>query len=145
MVRDHKTFKKRLGRFLRQENRDVQIASTKEELLKHIRDAGEGHSPSLGDLAAKHFEVASKSQDVYKQQRESGIRGAGAMFQRVLYAFAQFAASYSSILDAVSSAAGPYGQVGYQTLSILLLVSSSAALRPFSVDLLAGLFVLLSS
>ena len=125
VTRDHQQFKKRLGRFLRRGNRDVPIASTKEELVKLIRYTGAEHSLKLGDLAAEQFEAASKSQDVYKQQRESGIREAGAMFQKGLYAFAQFAASCSSIVEAVSSAAGPYGQVGYQTLSILLIVSSS--------------------
>ncbi|PSS00674.1 hypothetical protein BD289DRAFT_18922 [Coniella lustricola] len=35
---------------------------------------------------------------------------------------ARFAGAYSSILDAVTSAAGPYAQVGWQTISALLIV-----------------------
>lgn len=65
---------------------------------------------------------AARTRDILAEERSRGI---GADAQRGLYAVSRFAAAYSSILDAVSSASGPYAEIGWQTMSILLIVSAA--------------------
>jgi hypothetical protein len=99
----------------------VQIASTKEQLDKQIEDAKNGLSAPL--VALQNLDDASKSRDAYKEDRMHGRKRVGRWVQEFANVFSQFVSVYSGIVDIVKSAGGPYGEVAYQTLSILLIVS----------------------
>lgn len=118
---EHERFKKRLSRTLK--GPLSSLASNREELVQHIRKAGEKESIELGDLAVNEFRASSDTLQTYKDKRKGGFRAANTALQDGLFAVSRFAAAYSSILDAVSSASGPYAQVGYQTMTVLLIVS----------------------
>lgn len=122
MKTEHDRFKKRLSSILKGTT-SSSLASNKEELVLHIRQAGEKESVELGDFAVNEFRATSKTLNTYKKKRKGGFRAANTALQDSLVAVSRFAAAYSNILDAVSSASGPYAQVGYQTMTILLIVS----------------------
>lgn len=100
----------------------MQVASTKEELNKQIEDVQDGISPLV---ALQSLNDASKSHHVYTEDRKHGTKRVGRCAQEFANGFSQFVAAYSGIVDIVKSAGGPYGEVAYQTLSILLIVRPS--------------------
>lgn len=120
--KDHELFKNRIQRSLKGSKR-FNLASSKEEFEKCLRKMGEDDSPELGQRAVDEFRLAADTLQSYEQKRTHGLRGANRALQESLFAVSRFVAAYSSILDAVSQAAGPYAQVGYQTMTILLIVS----------------------
>lgn len=119
---EHERFQKRLSRVLKG---SLGLASNKQELEQYIRKAGQqpGGSVKLGELAAAEFSGATEGRETFKRERTSGIKGASATFQESLFAVSRFAAAYSSILEAASKTSGPYAEIGYQTMTILLIVS----------------------
>lgn len=122
--KDHELFKQKILRSLKGSKR-LELASNKEQFEKNLRELGEDDSPELGQLAVEQFRNATGTLLSYQQKRTHGLRGANMALQDSLFAVSRFVAAYSSILDAVSQAAGPYAQVGYQTMTILLIVSFS--------------------
>lgn len=125
MSKEHERFRERLSRVLKG---SFSLASNKQELEQCIRRIGEqsGGSIKLGERAANEFNIAAERRETFKRQREDGLRGANAVLQESLFAISRFAAAYSSTLEAVSRASGPYGEIGYQTMTILLIVSLEA-------------------
>lgn len=120
--KDHELFKTRIQRSLKGSKR-LDLASSKEEFENYLRKLGEDDSPELGQRAVEEFRIAAGTLLSHQQKRTHGLRGANSALQESLLAISRFVAAYSSILDAVSQAAGPYAQVGYQTMTILLIVS----------------------
>ena len=116
----HRQFKKRLRNALRIGNKEVQIASTKDELEKQIEEIQ--NPESIHTVARKNFDKAVRSRNEYQLEREHGPKKVGRWAQEFASGFARFVATYSGILEIVRRAGGPYGEVGYQTLSILLIV-----------------------
>jgi hypothetical protein len=94
------------------DNSNVHLASTKEELNKQI-------------VAQQNLDQASNSHSVYTENRKHGAKRVGRWAQEFAFGFSAFVSAYSGIVDAVKTAGGPYGEVAYQTLSILLIVSHS--------------------
>lgn len=116
----HQKFKKQLRHALRISNKEVQIATTNDELKKQIEEIQNGES--IHAVALENLDNASKSRDAYKLEREHGSKRVGRWAQEFANGFAEFFSAYSGILDIMRGAGGPYGEVGYQTLSILLIV-----------------------
>lgn len=121
--KDHELFKSRIQRSLKVSRRRLDLASSKEEFESCLRKIGEDDSPELGQRAVDEFRIAAGTLLSYEQKRTHGLRGANRALQESLFAVSRFAAAYSNILDAISQSAGPYAQVGYQTMTILLIVS----------------------
>jgi hypothetical protein len=117
----HQQFKKRIRHALRIGKKEVQVATTKDELKKQIEEIQIGES--LHAVALENLDSASKSRDAYQLEREHGSKRISRWAQEFANGFAEFVSAYSGILDIVKGAGGPYGEVGYQTLSILLIVS----------------------
>ncbi|KAK3690380.1 hypothetical protein B0T22DRAFT_515714 [Podospora appendiculata] len=124
LKREHENFKKEVAPVI---SKDETLASTKEELERQIlKIKGDRHNrpsrASTGAVATKDLDAATKAHDAYTQERAAGGRMVASAVQRGLDAMAKFIGAYSSLLETVMSAGGPYGEVGYQTLSILLIV-----------------------
>lgn len=126
--KDHERFKQKFSRFLKGSER-LKLATNKEQFEQNLRVLGEDDSPELGQVAVDEFRIAAGTLLSYQQKRTHGFRGANRALQDSLVAVSRFVAAYSSILDAVSQAAGPYATVGYQTMTILLIVSYNQRIR----------------
>ncbi|KUJ17982.1 uncharacterized protein LY89DRAFT_717619 [Mollisia scopiformis] len=120
VLKAHQRFKNKLRKALRVEKREVHIASTKEDLDKQIKETQDGFFPHL--VAQQNLDDATKSQDIYHADRTHGAKRVGRWAQEFANGFSQFVSAYSGIIDVVQNAAGPYGDVAYQTLSIFLIV-----------------------
>ena len=99
---------------------EVQIASTKEELETQIEAVRNRTFPIL---ALQNLNDAYKAHDVYTEDRKKGPKKVGQWAQDFANGFSEFVGAYSGIVDIVRGAGGPYGEVAYQSLSILLIVS----------------------
>ncbi|KAK3319661.1 hypothetical protein B0T19DRAFT_432835 [Cercophora scortea] len=125
LKREHESFKKAVAPVI---SKSENLASTKEELegqiskIKGDHDGPSRSSTSAAVDAAQDLNAATKARDAYTQERAKGARKAASAVQHGLDAMAKFISAYSSLLETVMSAGGPYGEVGYQTLSILLIV-----------------------
>lgn len=132
--REHERFCRRLSRTLKG---SFGLAKNRKELEQCIRKAGEqsGGSVDISELAVAEFNGAADRLETFKEQRTRGILGANESFQRSVVAVSRFAAAYSNILEAVSKASGPYTEIGYQTVTVLLIVSSNLGIRSKSPKL----------
>lgn len=130
LMKEHEKFQKHLSPVLKG---SLKLASNKNELQQRIQNVGD--KMGLGELAAAAFSDASERLETFKLKRTSGMQGANKVLQDSLFAVARFAAAYSNILEAVSSAAGPYTEIGYQTMTIVLIVSLvNKTKSPFSAS-----------
>ena len=136
MIADHQKFKKRFRQALKIGNREAQIAATKEELKKQIEDVQSGDFLQI--LALENLGSASKSHDIYRLGRKHGSKRVGRWAQEFANGFADFIGAYSGIVDIIKGAGGPYGEVAYQTLSILLIVSLSRDAEGARSEIAAG-------
>jgi hypothetical protein len=125
LKREHASFKKRFLGSTKQGNPLTPLANSKEELERQIQDAlgGTPPRPPASVDAARELEGAVKVQGAYEEERQAGGKMVGSVIQRYLNQFAQFVGAYGNLLEAVATAGGPYGEVGFQTLSILFIVS----------------------
>ncbi|TVY38285.1 hypothetical protein LOCC1_G007041, partial [Lachnellula occidentalis] len=101
-------------------SREQQIASTKEELETQTEAVRDRLCPPL--LALQELNDADKAHDVYTEYRKKGPKRVGRWVQDFTSGFSRFVGAYSGMVDIVRGAGGPYGEVAYQTLSILLIV-----------------------
>lgn len=121
--KEHKDFKNRVRKYLKLPDR-AELASSKDDFEKCLREIGKEESPELGQLAIDEFRAAAGTFTTYEEKNRRGLRRANTALQESLCAVSRFVAAYSSIVDAVSKTAGPYAEVGYQTMTVLLIVSS---------------------
>lgn len=121
-MREHESFKRKVVRALKFGKSPAGIASSREELNRQISDL-QGATHPASTLAVQEVEAASKSHDAYRQARSQGAKMVASSVQRGLSEFAQFISAFDGLLEKVASAGAPFGEVGYQTLSILLMVS----------------------
>ncbi|KAK4446489.1 hypothetical protein QBC34DRAFT_331299 [Podospora aff. communis PSN243] len=125
--REHESFKKKALRALKiGKKRDVTIASSKDELERQIsgmlgQSSGAG-SPGPSSLVLQEMEGATKAHEAYQDQRLAGGKMVASAMQRRLDDFAQFVGAFDGLMEKIASAGSPYGEIGYQTLSILLIV-----------------------
>ncbi len=94
------------------------MPATKEELEKQIEEALE----SLETQASTAISNAVDDHSKYEESRLTGKRKVGRVTQRFVKSFSDFVKVYSPVVDLLKGAAGPYGVVGYETLSILFTV-----------------------
>ena len=126
VVKAHEKFKRKFRRALKSGHEAIKIAKTEDELKQQIEDIRSWDSIRGGALES--LDEASKARETHQDQRKYGGKRIGRGAQEFVSGFAQFLGAYSSILDIVRGAGGPYGEVGYQTLSILLIVCRSCHL-----------------
>ena len=98
----------------------LSLASSKDDLDSQISEILGGKPTSE---VTQEIDIATKAHDGYQKERQDGGKKVAKDIQTRLNAFSQFLGAYAGIADAVSSAGGPYSQIGFQTLSILLIVS----------------------
>lgn len=130
MKRDHDLFKKRVGHLLRVNKQEISLANSKDELDQQISDIRD--TLPARDVATSELQATTKIQDSYQDQRQAGAKQVASVVQRGLNEFSQFIRAYSGLANAVSTAGGPFAEVGFQSLSILLIVSGAQLLEKAS-------------
>jgi len=140
--KEHEGFKKRVARALKLEKSKASlpggIANTKDELDRQIAEVQTG-TQSSGPLSIEGVETATSAHNAYQQERLAGGKKVANAFQRKLNDFAQFISAFDGLMETIASAGSPYGEIGYQTLSILLIVSSHSLSRLLLRSFLGGL------
>ncbi|KAI1873284.1 uncharacterized protein JN550_003537 [Neoarthrinium moseri] len=122
LVSEHTRFTSQVGNGLPRNISGSLVASTKEELRQQYEHFAPQEVSTSSTTAINEFKNVSDSISTYQNRRQIGMRAVGAGLQRGMNDLSVVIAKFSSIVDAVAGAGGPYGQVGYQTLSILLIV-----------------------
>lgn len=130
--KEHEAFKKRALVSLGIKKQALSLASSKEDLDRRISELLSGKPTSE---ATQELDIATKAHDGYEKDRQNGGKKIAKDIQSRLNAFSQFLSAYAGIADAVSSAGGPYSQVGFQTLSILLVVSIASSYLRYDVGI----------
>jgi len=96
------------------------VRTTEEGLRKQI----EGFDlQALKDLATGRIAEAHQGHAKYKNDRKGGARKVGSQVQNFVKVFSDFLGVYSGIVSLVKAAGGPYGELAYESLSILFIVS----------------------
>ncbi len=101
---------------------DVQSQLQKTQLGLVNQLSQQAHPQSVAIAAAGTLEKALVARAEWQASHEHGIGKFGSSMQRFATSLASFIGAYSGIVDAVKSAGGPYGEAGYQAISVLLIV-----------------------
>ncbi|KAH8885986.1 hypothetical protein GQ53DRAFT_845121 [Thozetella sp. PMI_491] len=115
---EHESFKRRLKRYLPKDQNGVRIASSNGELREQINYIK--RSPQ--DQASSELMNAQASHELYTKKRLKGPKRFGRQAQEWITILAEFTEMFSEILEGIAQMGGIYGQIGYQTLSILFWV-----------------------
>lgn len=98
-----------------------QLQSTQAGLVDQLK--GYADSKSVTIAAAGSLEEALTARADWDAYHGHGYGKFGSHLQRFATGLASFMGAYSGIINAVKSAGGPYGEAGYQAISVLLIVS----------------------
>ncbi|PQE06025.1 hypothetical protein CJF30_00004962 [Rutstroemia sp. NJR-2017a BBW] len=108
----------------KQAKEEYHIATTKEELNTQVEEIRGGHNAR--GVALEGLDNAEKTHEAYLHNRQHGPKRVGRWGQEFASTFADFLSAYSGIIDIVKSAGAPYGEIAYQSLSILLVATQKA-------------------
>lgn len=97
------------------------LQTTHSGLLNQLRQYAD--PKSVENVAAGTLEDALKARSEWEERRARGHGKVGSAIQRFATNLAYFFGAYSDIINAVKKVGGPYGEAGYQAISILLFVS----------------------
>jgi hypothetical protein len=97
------------------------LQTTQSGLVNQLR--GYADPKGVAIAAAGTIEEALQARSHWKAYHSHGYGKFGSTLQRFATSLASFMGAYSGIVNAVKSAGGPYGEAGYQAISVLLIVS----------------------
>ena len=110
-------FKQRIETFIKGKG---EVRTTEEGLRKQIEELD---LQTLKDLSTGRIAEADQDQAKYKDDRKGGAKKVGSQVQNFVKVFSDFLGVYSGIVSLVKAAGGPYGELAYESLSILFIVS----------------------
>lgn len=106
-------------------NVNSEIACTRDsikEQVEQIRRQALNINPLKEDATAT-VEVAVSKVAQWEVKRRNGRRKGAALVEKFLRNFSGFLEAYSGIVEVVKCAGAPYGEAGYEAVSLLLIVS----------------------
>jgi hypothetical protein len=104
----------------------IKLPTTQQELEEQIENLDPTYD-GLRESALQTVGYAANAQASWDAGRQTGARKVGANTQRFLKRFSDFVGAYSGIIEILKGAGQVYGDVAYETLSIFLIVSPTAA------------------
>jgi hypothetical protein len=99
--------------------KDLYINTTEDGLRQQLEEL---NVHQLREYAQSELQGARDVNTVYNKDRTTGVRKRMHWAQEIGKAFSDFLASYSGIIELVRNAGQQYGEVAYETLSVLLIV-----------------------
>jgi hypothetical protein len=118
-VRGRDQFKQRVQGFLKKSRGSGEPPKTKEELEKEI--AKYDYS-NLKTEAGTALNAAARVNSTYNRERKDGGKKVGRVAQQFVHSFSEFLSVYSGIVNIMKGAGQIYGEVAYETLSVLFIV-----------------------
>ena len=122
-LRGRDQFKQRMQQFVRGKSKDsgsYKVATTEEGLHRQIEELD---IQQLKHTAAGNLKGAGRVLSTYNKERQTGTKKFGAQAQNFVKVFTDFIGVYSGIISLVKGAGQQYGEVAYETLSLLFIVS----------------------
>ena len=119
VVRGRDQFKQRLQGFLKKSRGNADPPKTKEDLEKEI--AKYDYS-NLKNEAGNILNAAARVNSTYNRERQEGRKKVGRIAQEFINSFSEFLGVYSGIVNIMKGAGQIYGEVAYETLSVLFIV-----------------------
>jgi hypothetical protein len=120
-------FKQKLRGFLKK-HVGGKLPTTKEMLDEQITNYGLDYH-STRNAAMDALSDANGAQQSYQRERQTGVKKAGKLTQDFVKTFADFLGVYSGIISLMKGAGSMYGEVAYETLSILFIVGLPTSLE----------------
>ncbi|KAE9370953.1 hypothetical protein N431DRAFT_379747 [Stipitochalara longipes BDJ] len=120
VVRGRDQFKQKLQSLLKKNRGNVEPPKTKEELEKEI--AKYNDYSNLKNEAGTALNAAARVNSTYNRERTEGGKKIGRVAQGFVHSFSEFLGVYSGIVNIMKGAGQVYGEVAYETLSILFIV-----------------------
>ena len=115
----HEEFKERIKRILKGKGKDLSFRTTEEGLRQQLEDL-EVHQ--LRHHADSELQKAKMVNAIYNDERTTGAKQGRRTAQNFVAIFSDFLCAYSGIIQLVRNAGQQYGEVAYETLSVLLIV-----------------------
>ena len=123
MVRGRDQFRQKLQSFLKKNGGIVEPPKTKAELESEI--AKYDYS-NLKNEAGAALNAAVRVNSTYHRERNEGGKKVGRVAQEFVHSFSEFLGVYSGIVNIMKGAGQVYGEVAYETLSVLFIVCLQA-------------------
>jgi hypothetical protein len=108
-----------LQAFLKKSRGNSDPPKTKEDLEKEI--AKYDYS-NLKNEAGNILNAAVRVNSTYNRERQEGRKKVGRIAQEFIKSFSEFLGVYSGIVNIMKGAGQIYGEVAYETLSVLFIV-----------------------
>ena len=121
VVQGRDQFKARVRNLLKKKRGNAETPKTKEDLEKEI--AAYHDYSTLRDEAITALGAASRVNSTYNRERTSGGKKVGRVAQEFVKSFSEFLGVYSGIVSIMKGAGQVYGEVAYEALSVLFIVS----------------------
>jgi hypothetical protein len=135
VIRGRDQFKQKLRSFLKKNRGNVEPPQTKEELEKEI--AKYDYS-NLKNEAGAALNAAARVNSKYNRERNEGGKKIGRFAQEFVHSFSEFLGAYSGIVNIMKDAGQVYGEVAYETLSVLFIVYSRLPVDDYLLNMLGG-------
>ena len=120
VVRGRDQFKQRLQNVLKKNRGNAEPSKTKEDLEKEI--AKYMDYSTLKDEVGTALNAAARVNSTYNRERKEGGKRIGHVAQAFVNSFSEFLGVYSGIVNIMKGAGQIYGEVAYETLSVLFIV-----------------------
>lgn len=124
VIRGRHDFKQKLRGFLRKNHLGDHLPTTKEMLDDELALYDTDSDATRGQ-AIRALSNATKARKNYQLERKTGWKKVGHQAQAFVKTFADFMGVYSGIISLMKGAGQVYGEVAYETLSILFIVRPS--------------------
>ncbi|KAH0543405.1 hypothetical protein FGG08_002263 [Glutinoglossum americanum] len=115
---EREAFKRRIQRLLKGVRGNHQICTTEADLHQQLNELGVS---LLGEMAARGLQDAGWTHSTYRKERMAGAKKMGRIAQSLTESFANFLKAYSGIIELVRRGGHVYGELAYETISILLI------------------------
>jgi len=120
VIRGRDQFKQKLQSFLKKNRGNAEPPKTKEDLEKEV--AKYQDYSTLKNEAIVALNAAGRVNSTYNQERKEGSKKIRRVAQEFVNSFSEFLGVYSGIVGLLKGAGQVYGEVAYETLSILFIV-----------------------
>lgn len=118
-LRGREQFKERIKRIFEGRQKDLHFNTTEDGLRQQMEEL---NVHQLREYAKFELQGAKDVNTIYNNDRTTGVRKGMHWAQHFGKVFSDFLGAYSGIIQLVRNAGQQYGEVAYETLSVLLIV-----------------------
>lgn len=124
MLRGRSQFRQYVEQLVRKHNSwtNADVRITEEGLREQLDSLDRRELKAQADVALQNANIVNEK---FNEDRQTGSKKVGAQAQSFIESFSGFLNAYSGIISVVRGGGQQYGELAYETLSLLLIVCTA--------------------